>query len=345
MPFLLLLLLLTLTASADDRRAFDLWLERREAPDPVPELAARGGYRFVADLFTDIRDAVDERPGRVEIERIGKTHNAFPIWAFHVRTPGTTEVHRKVLIFGGIHAMEWIAVEAATETLLAAIDAPEPGVLVTVIPLLNPDGRWKVEQDLRAGTNPWRRGNKKNIDLNRDFAVNREPKAVWRHVPILKGFYTGPGGQPITPGPLSQPESQALDALAARERYDRAASLHAWGGFFYYPWAGRFRQPPKADRKEFVRLGHLMEQAQGPHAYRTKQLGRWCFCFRAQGAELDHLYGEYGTKAFLVELTRTGIPVTKPWQWGRIFQRYNPDDRERHVGQATAAMGALIREP
>ncbi len=332
----MLVWLLSWTAVADDRAEFERWLAREQLPEQLTEITERGGYRYQAQLFRDIAAAIAERPGRVEVEKFGRSHTSRSMWAFHVTDPAGPPAKRKVLIFGGIHAMEWIAAEAATETLIDLIYNPQPGVMVTVIPLLNPDGRAKVELDLERGENTWRRGNRQNVDLNRDFAVNREPKAIWRHLPIAKNFYHP------TPGPLSQPESKALDALADRERYDRAASLHAYGGFFFYPWAGRFGPIPTEDRREFLRLGGLMEQAQGRHAYRTRQLGRYLFFFRAQGAELDHLYGKFGTKAFLVELTRTGIPLTKPWQWGRLFQRYNPHDRERHVFQATSAMRALI---
>ena len=125
-----------------------------------------------------------------------------------------------------------------------------------MIPLLNPDGRDKVEADLVAGRNNYRRGNEKNVDLNRDFAVNTEARAIWRF--LIPGYYAH------SEVPLSQPESQALDALAAREVYDRAVSLHAFGGFFYYPWSGRFSPPP--DEADFMALGRVDRLAIGPDA-------------------------------------------------------------------------------
>ena len=45
--------------------------------------------------------------------------------------------------------------------------------------------------------------------------------------------------------------------------------------------------------------------------YRVKQLSHWYFMFQVQGTELDHLYGKYGTKAFLIETTRSGVPLWK----------------------------------
>jgi hypothetical protein len=237
-----------------------------------------------------------------------------------------------VLVFGGIHALEWISTQVATATLVDAIVNPRAHVAVTVVPLLNPDGRHKVELDLRAGRNAYRRGNAPSVDLNRDYTVHRHSTSLWRKV--LPGYHAS------NVAPLSQPESVALDALADRERYDRAASLHAFGGFFYYPWSGRWERPD--DWHDHVALGRAMERAQGVLAYKTRQLSRWGFFFRAQGTELDHFYGRYGTKMFLVELTRSGVNPFRTRDWKTYFRWYNPRRPERHVRAGLAAMQALI---
>ena len=199
---------------------------------------------------------------------------------------------------------------------------------------LNPDGRAKVEADLLAGRNAYRRGNEENVDLNRDFAVNREARAIWRHV-IPKRYAT-------SPAPLSQPESRALDALTAAERFDVAVSLHAFGGFLYYPWAGLWERPD--DWAEFQRLGLVMQSGMGAHAYKPRQLARWGFFFRGHGMELDHLYGTYGTKTFLVEVTRSGLSPFRPQEWGNHFRLYNPVDPAPHRKQGLGMLRALARE-
>lgn len=315
-------------ASPEDTASFAAWAAALPAP-AESEVAA--DYRFVADVFGEVAVAMETHA--VDVEKLGTSVEGRPIWAFHLHPEG--EVERKVLVFGGIHALEWIGVEVATELLLESMAAPPEGVRLTVIPLLNPDGRAKVEADLAAGETRYRRGNAKNVDLNRDFDVHRDARAIWKA--ILPGYYSNTGEQG-----LSQPESQALDALVDRERYDRAASLHAFGGYFYYPWSGRWGRV--ADHAEFVRLGRLMEDAQGAHAYKTRQLARWGFFFRAQGTELDHLYGEYGTKAFLIELTRSGMHPLKPKTWRTYFRWYNPENAERHRALGLQAVRALVRE-
>ena len=118
-----------------------------------------------------------------------------------------------------------------------------------------------------------------------------------------------------------------------RERFDVALSLHASG-----LWPGR----EVRIWDEFHRLGTVMSQAQGAHAYKVRQLSRWGFFFRAHGAEIDHIYGKYGTKAFLVELTRSGLHPLKPSLLKVPFRWYNPERPERHVDKGWAAIRALV---
>lgn len=236
-----ILLLLLACARADDRDAFLSWVAQpvpssdatstpasiqapfplERAPDDATELAPPG-YRFAQTAYTEIAAQVRAQPHPIAVEQIGVSVQGRPLWAFHIGDPQSP---RRVLVFAGIHAMEWISTEVALELLLALAAAPTPHpARVTIIPLLNPDGRARVERDLRLGEERYRRGNARNVDLNRDFSVNRQARAVWRKA--IPGYYGA------SPAPLSQPESRALDALADRERYHRAASLHSFGGFF-----------------------------------------------------------------------------------------------------------------
>lgn len=324
---------------ADGRRPAFLPLE---APPTDPEVLDRvsPGYRFAGTFFPQIAARVRDMPGRVQPERIGTSALGRPIWAFHLMNPGE-ESTRKVLVFANLHAMEWVGTEVALDLLHELADHPLPtGVQVTIVPVANPDGRAFVEADLRAGEEIYRRGNTRGVDLNRDWAVNREPRAFWRR--LIPGYYR------TSPGPLSQPETKALDGLAHRERFHRAASLHSFGGFFYAPWSGRFGRPDRQDREEIWALGRAMEQAWGTRAYRTRQLGRWGFFFRAHGSEIDHLYGRYGTRAFLIEVTRSGMRPLRPKTWRWNFRVYNPEKPRRmrkHVDRTVHSLRALIVHP
>ena len=119
-----------------------------------------------------------------------------------------------------------------------------------------------------------------------------------------------------------------------------AVSLHAFGGFMYTPWAGAWERPE--DWKVHHRLGTVMSQAQGAHAYKVRQLSRWGFFFRAHGAEIDHIYGKYDTVAFLIELTRSGLNPFRPETFKTPFNWYNPKKPARHVDKGVSALRALV---
>ena len=140
------------------------WAKTQPNPDPVPELA--NGYTFTGAFFSKLATAASDKPGVVTVEVIGTSVKERPILAFHITDP-VTPVERKVLVFAGIHALEWISTEVALRFLDEVIETPPKGTMVTVIPLLNPDGRARVERDLLERANRYRRGNEKNVDLNR----------------------------------------------------------------------------------------------------------------------------------------------------------------------------------
>lgn len=318
-------LLLAALAFADDYLSWARGLAAAPHPEPA--------YHFAEEAHRAIAPLVEARPGVVRPFEVGRTLDDRVIWGFRVAEPGR-EVRAKLLVFAQIHALEWVPTEVALRFLADVAAHPPRGVEVTVIPMLNPDGRAKVERDLVEGRNAYRRGNEANVDLNRDFAVNREAKAIWRHV-LASRYATSPAA-------LSQPESRALDALAAAEGYDVAISLHAFGGFIYYPWAGLWERPE--DWRRLHALGQVMQGGMTRNAYKPRQLSRWGFFFRGHGMEIDHLYGKYGTLAFLVETTRSGLSPFRPRDWGNHFRWYNPADPAPHAAEGAAMLRALAWE-
>lgn len=294
---------------------------------PHPEPA----YRFWADICAELAPLVQERPGVIRPFRVGTSVEGRDIWGFRVQDPGSTPRHA-VLVIAQIHALEWVPAEVATSFLVESARFPHPDVALTVIPVLNVDGRARVERDLRAGENRYRRGNANQVDLNRDFEINRTSSAVWRH--LIPNRYT------TSPAPLSQPESQAIDRLAAENHYDAAVSLHAFGGFIYYPWAGRWDRPE--DWRALHSEATAMSAAMRGNAYRPKQLARWAFFFRGLGMEIDHLYGKYGIRAYLVETTHSGLSPWRPADWDVYFRWYNPIDPGHHTRESVRMLQGLV---
>ncbi len=335
--FLLLSLVVVLPAAAaplaplelrDVDSAYARWLDQH-APSGEPHPMER--YHFVEEIHAELGAWVARRPHMVRPFMAGRSVENRPIWGYRVADPGHPVTHR-VLVFGGVHALEWISSEVVLGFTRDFIQQPPPGVELVVVPVLNVDGRRLTEKDLLAGEDTFRRGNGHRVDLNRDFAVHHESESFWRH--ILPGYHGA------SPAPLSQPESQAIDRLAGLGHFDLAVSLHSFGGFLYLPWSGRWERPD--DWPALHALGYAMAAGQGAYAYRVLQLSRWGFFFRAQGSEIDHLYGEHGIPAVLVECSRTGLSPFRPGEWTSFFLRYNPRDPSRHVREVSGALRAGV---
>ncbi len=334
LAFLLCLLLLAFPASAqelaplelrDVSHAYAQWLDKHPPRPDNPEPT----YHFLEEIHAEMGAWVERRPHAVVPFMAGRTHESRPIWGYVIKDPWHPVTHR-VLVFGGIHAIEWISTEVALGFALWFAEHPVPGVELVVIPVVNIDGRRRVERDLREGENVFRRGNLKQVDLNRDFPVHHESTSFWRH--LLPRYHSS------SDAPLSEPESQAIDRIAGLGHYDLACSLHSWGGFLYLPWSGRWERPP--DWPALRELGYAMSAGMGPFAYRVLQLSRWGFFFRAQGSEIDHLYGTHGIPAVLVEVSRTGLSPFRPREWRNYFRRYNPEDAQKHVREGVRLLRA-----
>lgn len=120
---------------------------------------------------------------------IGHSVDGQPISATELGDPGST--HR-LLVVGCIHGDEQAGIPIARSL---AAGAAVPGVDMWVVPVLNPDGG---SADAR--------GNAHGVDLNRNFPTG------WRTLdPPGGAHYAGTG-------PLSEPETRALAALARRVR-------------------------------------------------------------------------------------------------------------------------------
>ncbi|MCB9741657.1 MAG: hypothetical protein H6741_02005 [Alphaproteobacteria bacterium] len=329
---LLLPLALATPGQGPDDAQFLRWVKRQIPPTPHPVRAE--GYDFAAGLFHRVAELEREWPGHVAITKLDKSVDGRPLWAFSVQDPGTP-VRQRVLVYAQLHALEWIGAEVAVALLEEVVPHPPPGVELVVVPLVNPDGRYFSEQDLlNDRVRSYRRANSNGVDLNRDWSVNRDADNLWARLPFTRRYYYS------SPEPLSQPETRALDRLAATG-FDVTVSLHAYGGYIYAPWAGLWARTP--DHAQLMALGQVMAEGQPNHPYRVMQLSRWIFFFRALGTELDHMYAVHGAQSYLIELTHSGIRPLKPSTWRDYFRWYNPEDKTPHVEDGVGALMALLR--
>jgi protein MpaA len=127
---------------------------------------------------------------------IGRSALGRPIFARRFGGAGAP-----LLVMGGIHGDEPASVDALLE-LAARLDAAAVSPL-WLLPAANPDG-------LAEG----RKNSARDVDLNRNFPARSFATA---HAP---GYAPGPA-------PLSEPETQAIATLVAREPICGAVAVHA----------------------------------------------------------------------------------------------------------------------
>ena len=118
--------------------------------NPCPSLIQKNTTS--GELHAEIAERIRERPGVIQPEKIGQTLEGRPIWAFHLSDP-RQPVTRKVLITSKYTRIEWMGTEVAVDLIAELSAQPEPGVQVTIVPVINVDGRLRVEADLLAGRN------------------------------------------------------------------------------------------------------------------------------------------------------------------------------------------------
>lgn len=324
-----------------ERPTFDEFLARlraQDAPAPHPRYGAYRSYRGVFEAVLALRAR------GAAVEMFGRSAGGEPLWAVRVGGDVGEPDHaaaprRRVLYVANLHAQEFVGVETALRVLGAALDrmaARDPlleGVEITCVPTANPDGYRRVAAEAARGRPGFARKNAHGVDLNRNFSEGHDPRALLTR---LLPFLYEPGA-----APLSEPETAALDVLFAR-RFQRALSLHSFGRYLFWPWAGRSR--PTVDDARFAALAERM-RARARTPYRALQLGRWARWFRAGGAEIDHLYGRYGTLAFLLEIGDGGRDLSSPGTWLDPFSWFNPRDVEQVAGEAAAIALALAERP
>lgn len=283
-----------------------------------------GTYRGYADLIASLADS------RARPVRIGTSVEGLPLFAFDV---GPDDAAKVSFVVAGLHAMEWIGVEAALELLVRIGRKPPTDRLVRVVPIANVDGYRRVEARLRRGERRFDRANARGVDLNRNWPTH------WSgtHLRAKVFPYAGDGGR----APGSEPEITAilgsLDALG--RSVDRALSLHSFGRKVLYPYGGVWRRP--SDHAAHVRAAH--ELARSLPGYDVVQSSRWVPGAFAPGMELDHLHDRYGALALLVELGAGGFRMHDRATWLSPFRWFNAPAKDLELSAVVPAMERFVR--
>ncbi|MEX0918459.1 MAG: M14 family metallopeptidase [Candidatus Paceibacterota bacterium] len=144
------------------------------------------------------------------------------------------EASDQLLFVGGIHGgYEWNSVFLAYQVLdylTANPDVIPDNLTITIIPVANPDGLYKVVgktgrftvAEVPVGDVSAGRFNANGVDLNRNFDCKWQPESMWRGQTVSAGF-----------GPFSEPEARALSDFVVANQPGAVVFWHSQSNAVY----------------------------------------------------------------------------------------------------------------
>jgi carboxypeptidase T len=268
------------------------------------------GYQTVAGLTADLQALAVAHPNTVKLTIIGQSLEKRPLYAVEICSH--PEAHLPaVRINSGQHARELPPVEITSRLihLLAEGYGTNPAITqlvdtrdIWIIPLVNPDGRSRVEK----GSNMWRKNARPNgdgtwgVDTNR----NADDHFAQGDKDSSQDDYQGKA-------PFSEPESQAIRDLCAKEHFTVSLDLHNYAGMVL--WAPGYSNALTKDDAAFSRIGGQLASHIG---YKFGTINRTIY--PTYGDLSTWEYDAYGTLGFAAELNDTGFnppysEVAKDW--------------------------------
>lgn len=277
------------------------------------------GYRRADELRAEVRSLARRYPDRVQIQSIGRSLEGREILALALR--GKTQTPRpRVLFYSGVHARELVPVELhmrLAEHLITRYgqDASVTRLLdereVWIIPLLNPDGRIRVEQR----DDFWRKNARLNVDGSFGVDLNRNCDNHWDEGEARPNEEVFRGR-----APHSEPETQALTKFMAEKKFTLAVDTHSFGGMLLWPPGyGKTFTPQEAA------LGKLGRAIANRLAYKTGTIGR--VLYHVTGDTTTWVLETHGTLSYTIELNDPGFspPYSQvekdwnEWRWPLIW--------------------------
>ncbi|MBI2944638.1 MAG: zinc carboxypeptidase [Candidatus Wallbacteria bacterium] len=261
-----------------------------------------GAYHTYAKALAELAELTAKYPNLLKSESIGKSHGGRDLLAVRLTGSAGLEAEKpKVLIFGLMHAREWISAELPFYLLrhLLANYGKDPGVtkvvdnlVIYLLPISNPDGLEYSQTNYKM----WRKNRSPQqggigVDVNRNFPIGF---GMGSSDNVGSDIYRGPS-------PKSELETRAFCSLFEREKFIASLSFHSYSELILYPWGYDRALPP--DSAELTKRGQAMAKLNG---YTPGQVSR--ILYTAGGATDDTFYKTYGAWSYTFELGQQFVP-------------------------------------
>jgi hypothetical protein len=265
-------------------------------------------------MVDDLTYLAAAHPDEASLSIIGYSHEKRPIYLMKVSDHVGKREDEPRLYFQGVHhGHEAIGVDCCLALVHYLLDnyGTDPFATAYVndfelfmVPMANPDGWDRIEN---WGFSWWRKNARDNdnngiiephvdgVDLNRNMSFH------WG----LAGSTDPSDGTYMGPHALSEPENQAIAALADEQRFQFALTYHMSGDVIIYPWT--HQGMPTPDHLAYSTIGGQLA-ANIPsmsYGHYLDEVSHY-----AGGFLDDHLYGWHGTFCYTVEVSSTKFPAT-----------------------------------
>jgi hypothetical protein len=348
-------------------RLIDPALRARLSKPPHAPGANDAGTKDAALVEATLRDRAQRYPDITRLVPLGQSHQGRTIWALLISDHAGSAVHDAehepaLLLDGGYHGGELMAVEQvidAIDTLLlghrkdAGIRALVNGLAIWCVPLVNVDGNMRFVHDDKDHD----RKNARDVDgdgmLARDEGVD-----LYRNFPLGFG-HNGEVGSRSRPsqsryrGPAggSEPEVQAMMALAEQQRFVASIDFHTSATLLLSPYTDPLLVNPDGD-EAWPLAQALVAQLPSQPSGRRYEVRR--NLYPVDGTAQDWLRHQHGTVAFLIEGPlhnplpsvrgrQRVVEATRPsWRWLAERVLRGPGVSGRVVDDAGAPVAATV---
>lgn len=288
-------------------------------------------------------------PDRTRLEKIGVSHQGRPIWALAVAdTISEASARPTLLLNGSHHGDELLSVDVVLDAAQRLLDERKntrierrvlKEAVVWFVPLVNPDGNFAFLNDsTRAGRKNGRdldgdgkRGLQEGVDLNRNYPFS------WDAGCDVECARAKPRSRKYRgPTPASEPETQAMMKLAAREKFAASLSFHMGTVAVLFPYTveGVAQPEPNVAEQLAVRVAAVLGKHPNGEIFEAKRN-----IYNVQGTDQDWFRHEHGTQALLVEMYGWPPPIA-PKSRRDVLQALRP---AWWTLAATVLEGASIR--
>jgi hypothetical protein len=283
-----------------------------------PPVATDSGFVIDAsykdpEMLEALLRGYNERfPQLTHLEELGRTHLGRPILALKISDNASAKEDEPALMINGAHhGSELLSVEYVLDAVQQLLEGYEEDpwarkmvdeLEIWCVPQVNPDGGWLfTDVTSWAGRKNGRDTNKNGIvdpwdgvDLNRNYpyrwgTIGERGSRSWH----LHYQYRGEG-------PASEPEVQAMMALASREHFAASISFHTMATLILSPYTidGATNPAPDAAWQVAQKMAAAAPKQTNGKKYRVRRK-----IYSVDGTDQDWFFHAHGTLAYIVEGT------------------------------------------